>query len=760
MISLAIEQALMSAMQEARRRRHQYLCVEHLLYSLMNAPEGRDIVLRCDADPDHVKSTLEHFFDRDLEEMPGDDEVFPEQTVAFERVMQRALTHVHYSGRPELDAGDLLAAILEENDSHARFALALQGVMELDIPTQVWRSISAGTWSEDPDEASDDDFDDLEVPEYEEAAESERTVRNPLETFTVNLNQRARDGRIDPLIGREQELRRTVQVLCRRRKNNPIFVGEPGVGKTAIAEGLALQIVNGKVSALPKDTEILRLDIAAMLAGTRYRGDFEQRLKAVMSALAKRENAILFIDEIHMVVGAGSSATSTLDASDMLKPVLASGELRCIGSTTYEEFKQIFEKDRALTRRFQKIEITEPSIKKTVQILRGLKTCYEQHHGIVYTDSALRAAAELSAIHINDRYLPDKALDVLDEAAASVRLQPKRKRKTIRPVDIEAVVASIAKIPQRSVSSSDRAQLAVLESEMKRVVFGQDDAIHVVTTAIKRARAGLGNPESPIGNFLFIGPTGVGKTEVARQLAAVMGVHFARYDMSEYMEKHTVARLIGAPPGYIGFDQGGLLTDEIRRHPYCVLLLDELEKAHPDLFNILLQVMDHATLTDNNGKRADFRNVVLVMTSNVGARDAAARSMGFGERGMGGGQSTAMRAVEKAFAPEFRNRLDAIVPFNALSQESIERVVDKFVDELQSRLAPQKVRLTLTREARSWLAGQGYDPKFGARPLKRLIQTEIKDRLSDELLFGKLEKGGRVRVELKKGALAFVFGDA
>ena len=754
MISRSVELALSSAMQEARRRRHEYFCVEHLLYSLMDDEYGREIVENCGGDPDAIRRVLERFFERDLEKVPRGAESLPEQTLAFERVMQRAIAHVHYSGKKELDAGDLLAAILEEEDSDASFFLREQGIARLDILTYISHGISKEEWDAEPEE------DTGEEGEETEETEGGRPRRDPLEAFTVNLTERARNGLIDPLIGREAELRRTVQVLCRRRKNNPVFVGEPGVGKTAIAEGLALQIVSSKVPAVLEGIEILRLDLAAMLAGTRFRGDFEQRMKAVIAALVQRKNVILFIDEIHTVVGAGSTTDSTMDASNMLKPVLASGELRCIGSTTYEEYKQTFEKDRALSRRFQKIEIAEPTIEETVLILRGLKAHYEKHHGITYTDTALRAAAELSAKHINDRCLPDKAIDVIDEAGASVKLLPKGARKTIRPADIEAIVAAMAKIPQRSVSSSDREHLAVLEAEMKRVVFGQDDAIRVVATSIKRSRAGLGNEESPIGNFLFIGPTGVGKTEVARQLAAVMGVHFARYDMSEYMEKHAVARLIGAPPGYVGFDQGGLLTDEIRKHPYCVLLLDEIEKAHPDIFNILLQVMDHATLTDNNGKRADFRNVVLVMTSNVGARDMAARTMGFGDRELESGQGKAMRAVEKTFSPEFRNRLDAIVSFNALPQDIIERVVDKFIGELQARLVVQKVTLGLTDEARTWLANHGYDPKFGARPLKRLIQTEVKDRLSDELLFGKLEKGGRVLITVDGDAIAFKFEDA
>jgi ATP-dependent Clp protease ATP-binding subunit ClpA len=573
--------------------------------------------------------------------------------------------------------------------------------------------------------------------------------------FTVDLVKMAAEGRLDPLIGRELEMERTMQVLCRRRKNNPVFVGDPGVGKTAMAEGLAQKIHEGAVPEILKDVRIFSLDLGGMLAGTKFRGDFEQRLKGVIQALQRMPKAILFIDEIHTIVGAGATSSGSMDASNILKPVLANGEIRCIGSTTYEEYKNHFEKDRALSRRFEKIEIAEPPIKETVQILKGLKTHYDKHHGIVYTDTALKAAAELSAKYLNDRYLPDKAIDVIDEAGAFVRLSGSPRRKKINPADIEKIVAKMARIPTRSVSSSDRLKLENLEPELKSVVFGQDEAIQSLVTAIKRSRAGLGSPGRPVGSFLFTGPTGVGKTEVSRQLARIMGVEFMRYDMSEYMEKHAVARLIGAPPGYIGFDQGGLLTDGIRKHPYCVLLLDEIEKAHPDLFNILLQVMDHATLTDNNGKKADFRNVIVIMTSNAGSREMSARSIGFGD-GLKDSEHKGQKALERFFSPEFRNRLDATITFHALTVEIMELIVDKFIGELNEQLSGKKVVLTITPEVRTWLAKKGYDPSYGARPLGRLIQTEIKDQLSDEILFGKLSRGGAITVDLKDDTLHFV----
>ncbi len=747
MIGKELEKTLGAALETARKRRHEYLCVEHLLYAILDDPYGREIVEQCGGDIGRLKHSLDHFFEKELDKAPQKTEPAAQQTLAFERVMQRAFLHVKYSNKREVDTGDILASIFEEKTCHAAYLLGTEGITRLDVLNYVSHGVSklapdagyGGPGADDADERSD------------------RPAADPLEAFTINLSKRAAEGKIDPLIGRADEIRRTIRVLARRRKNNPIFVGEPGVGKTALAEGLALKIHEGAVPDALKSEEILMLDLAALLAGTKFRGDFEARLKAVITELVKRSNAILFIDEIHTVVGAGSTVDSAMDASTILKPALASGELRCIGSTTYEEYKNHFDKDRALSRRFQKIEIAEPSVEETVHILRGLKPRYEQHHGIRYTDSALAAAAELSAKHLNDRFLPDKAIDVIDEAGASLKLLLPGKKNTVRPRDIEQIVAEMAKIPARSVSSSDKEQLGALEDELKGSVFGQDAALHVLATAIKRSRAGLGRPDKPIGNFLFTGPTGVGKTEAARQLSQILGVHFSRYDMSEYMEKHTVARLIGAPPGYVGFDQGGLLTDEIRRHPYSVLLLDEIEKAHPDLFNILLQVMDHATLTDNNGKKADFRNVILIMTSNAGARELAANAIGFRADAEDGG-AKGMKAIEKAFSPEFRNRLDAVIAFNALPMPVIERIVDKFIAEIQAQLAPKKVTLAITDAARIWLAEHGFDRHYGARPLGRLIQAEVADKLADELLFGRLERGGRVTLDVSDGSLAFDFG--
>ncbi|NUM56804.1 MAG: ATP-dependent Clp protease ATP-binding subunit ClpA [Candidatus Hydrogenedentes bacterium] len=744
MFSKPLEISLNSALALARERRHEYLTIEHLLYTLLDDVQGREILTNCGANVTNLRNALEDYFQNHVPVVPGKRDYVPQQLLAFERLLERAIAHVRFSGKKEVDAGDILAAVFEEKNSNAAYFLQTEGVSRLDVLNYISHGVS-------------------KIPAGAGAGgqtavdEEGRPLTDPLEAFTINLNQRAADGKIDPLIGRDLEIRRTLQVLCRRRKNNPIFVGEPGVGKTAIVEGLALHIHQGGVPDALKAAVILQLDLSAIIAGTKFRGEFEQRLKAVIGAILEKKNVILFIDEIHMVVGAGATGEGTMDASNILKPALASGDIRCIGSTTYEEYKNHFERDKALSRRFQKIEIHEPSVEETVLILRGLKARYEEHHGITYTDTALQAAAELAAKHINDRFLPDKAIDVIDEAAAAVKLLPaSAQKKTIRPSDIEKIVADIARIPARSVSSSDKVQLGTLEDELNRVVYGQAEAIHVLATAIKRSRAGLGNEEKPTGCFLFTGPTGVGKTEVAKQLAAILGVHFARYDMSEYMEKHTVARLIGAPPGYVGFDQGGLLTDEIRRNPYCVLLLDEIEKAHPDLFNILLQVMDHATLTDNNGKKADFRNVVLIMTSNAGAREMASHTIGFGS-GADDASSKGLKAIEKAFSPEFRNRLDAIISFHSLTQEIMLRIVGKFIEQVQFQLAARKVTLSVADAARAWLAEHGYDRAFGARPLARLIQTEIKDALADELLFGKLERGGRVTVDVSEGKIGFAF---
>ncbi len=648
------------------------------------------------------------------------------------------------AGKKEITVGDVLAAILEERSSHAAQILENQGVTRLDVLNFISHGVAkvppqergAGSAPQQGGEAA--------------PAKGGSPARDPLECYTVNLLERAREGKLDPLIGRSVELERTIQVLCRRRKNNPLFVGEPGVGKTALAEGLALMIHHQEVPELIADAEIYALDMGALLAGSKFRGDFEERLKAVVAALQKKPGAILFIDEIHTVVGAGATSGGSLDAANILKPVLGAGELRCIGSTTYEEYRNLFDKDRALSRRFQKIDVLEPSVEETVGILQGLRGHYEVHHGVRYSDAALRAAAELSARHINYRHLPDKAIDVIDEVGAYCRLHPQA-RRSIGVAEVEAVVASMARIPARSISGSDRKRLKNLQPALRRQVFGQDAAIDLLCRSILRARAGLGHPEKPTGSFLFTGPTGVGKTEVARQLAAALGVEFLRFDMSEYMEKHSVARLIGAPPGYVGFEQGGLLTDGVIKHPYAVLLLDEVEKAHPDLFSILLQVMDHGTLTDNNGRHADFRNVILIMTSNVGAREMSANPIGFG----GQPATSSRQAVERTFSPEFRNRLDAIIPFRALDEAVMERVVDKFLGELRTQLAEKEVRLLVSPAARADLARRGYDPLFGARPLGRLLQNEVSDVIAGEILFGALKKGGTVQIGARRGQLSF-----
>ena len=753
MLSKDLELALQTAVRQARLRHHEYLCVEHVLYALLDDEYGADILLHCGAKLERLRVQLESFFDVELETVPSDTEVGLQQTAAFERLMRRAVTHVQFSGKKEVDAGDILAAMFEEDDSHATFFMSEMGLSRLDVLNYVSHGVAKEGVEDGPGGC----------PSCSPGEEAEGGAkRSALESYTVSLKQKAEAGQIDPLIGRVAELRRTMRVLARRRKNNPIYVGEPGVGKTALAEGLALKIHQSasgektapKIPEALKDVEVLSLDLPGLLAGTKFRGDFEQRIKSVLHELGERKDVILFIDEIHTVVGAGATTDSSIDASSLLKPALASGELRCIGATTYEEYKNHVEKDRGLSRRFQKIDVDEPTVDETLRILRGLKSRYEEHHDIVYTDSALRSAAELAAKHINDRFLPDKAIDVIDEAGANVRLDSDGERKTIRPSDIERVVAEIAKVPARSVSSSDREKLASLDEDLQRVVFGQEDAINQVVRGIKRARAGLGRPEKPIGCYLFTGPTGVGKTEVAKQLADILGNHFARYDMSEYMEKHAVSRLIGAPPGYVGFDQGGLLVDEIRRHPYTVLLLDEIEKAHEDLFSILLQVMDDASLTDNMGKKADFRNVILIMTSNAGARELAAGSIGF-HKAAEDGKHKSLKAIEKALSPEFRNRLDAIISFNSLPMEIIELIVDKFVRQITYQLETRRVQLTLSPKARRWLAEEGFDDKLGARPLQRLIQQEVETPLSDEILFGRLEKGGKVEVGFEDGKLAF-----
>ncbi|MGA2938169.1 MAG: ATP-dependent Clp protease ATP-binding subunit ClpA, partial [Syntrophobacteraceae bacterium] len=725
------------AIKEAKQRRHEFFTLEHILYAIVHDVTGRRILYQCGADLDKLKERLEKYFDERLEKLPEGAEQDPIQTLAVQRVLQRALMHVQGAEKKEVDAGDILAAMFFEENSYAVYFLKSQGISRLDVLSYVSHGVSKIS---DPEEG---EFQQLSSPQ-----DQPNRKAGFLESFTVNLLEKAAQGLIDPLIGRDEEILRTLQILGRRSKNNPIFVGDPGVGKTAIAEGLALKIHKKEVPPAFFKVEIYALDMGALLAGTKFRGDFEARLKGVIQELKKKRGAILFIDEIHTVVGAGATSGGSMDASNILKPVLVAGGLRCIGSTTYEEYKNHFEKDRALSRRFQKVEIYEPSVDETYRILQGLRPYYEEHHAVKYTDGSLRAAAELAGRYINDRYLPDKAIDVIDETGASLKLKKdKRIRRIVGVRDIETVVARIAKIPARSVTSTDQLRLQSLDEALERTVFGQDRAIEMLVKAIKRSRAGLRIPEKPIGSFLLIGPTGVGKTEVAKQLAKILGVNFLRFDMSEYMEKHTVSRLVGAPPGYIGFDQGGLLTDAIRKQPHTVLLLDEIEKAHPDLFSILLQVMDHATLTDNNGKKADFRNVILLMTSNAGAREMNVPSIGFG----GGEQqdtrvAKGMKAVENLFSPEFRNRLDGIIPFNGLSIGIMERIVDKFLKEVEEQLAEKNIRFELSPGARRWLAESGYDFNFGARPLARFIQSEIKDILADEILFGKLLKGGRVRI--------------
>lgn len=748
MLNKELELTIEAAIRDAGERRHEYLTVEHILFAVLHTEKGVEVIGNCGGNPARLKRSLEEFFDQLVPKRPAGSDTQTYPTVGFERVFQRAIDHAYSAEKREIDAGDILAQIFFEKDSHAVHFLHKEGITRIDVLNYISHGmIKEGIPS--PSEESED----KEKPCEEEG----RPSGDPLKTFTVNLTQKAERGEIDPLVGRDPELERTIHVLSRRRKNNIVFVGEPGVGKTAMVEGLALKIVKGQIPEGMKGTQIFSLDMGAVLAGTRYRGDFEARMKATIKNIEKIPNAILFIDEIHTIVGAGATSGGSMDASNILKPALISGRLRCIGASTYEEYKNYFEKDRALSRRFQKIEIREPDIEETVRILKGLKSYYEDFHQVRYSESALKAAAELSAKYINDRFLPDKAIDVIDEAGALLKISASPgQKKTVGAREIEWVVARIAKIPPRTVTASDRDKLMVLEDELKQVVFGQDDAIHSLVSAIKRSRAGLSSPDKPIGSFLFTGPTGVGKTEVSKQVASVLGIQFIRFDMSEYMEKHTVSRLIGAPPGYVGFDQGGLLTDAIRKYPHSVLLLDEIEKAHPDIFSILLQVMDYATLTDNNGKKADFRNVTLVMTSNAGASEMDKGSIGFGDsRRESSAQSKG--AIVRVFSPEFRNRLDGVIAFNPLSSEIMKKVVDKFVNELRQQLAKKKVSLEISESVRGWLAEKGYDPLYGARPLARIIQAELKDALSEEVLFGRLKKGGSVSVELKEDRPAFDF---
>ncbi|HZQ71541.1 MAG TPA: ATP-dependent Clp protease ATP-binding subunit ClpA [Burkholderiales bacterium] len=736
MIAQELEVSLHMAFVEARQKRHEFITVEHLLLALLDNPTAAEVLRACGANMDELRKNLTQHIAEQTPRIAADREVDTQPTLGFQRVIQRAILHVQSSGKKEVTGANVLVAIFGEKDSHAVYFLQQQGIARLDVVNYISHGITKTPQAHQGAKADQE-------AEQENQAE---TSNSPLDNYTQNLNALALAGKIDPLIGRDKELERVVQTLCRRRKNNPLLVGEAGVGKTAIAEGLARRIVEGNVPDLLAKCTVYALDMGALLAGTKYRGDFEQRLKAVLKQLVDNPNAILFIDEIHTVIGAGAASGGTLDASNLLKPVLSTGQLKCIGATTYNEYRGVFEKDHALSRRFQKIDVIEPSVDETVEILKGLKTRFEAHHSVKYTANALTTAAELSARYINDRHLPDKAIDVIDEAGAAQRIAPKAKqKKVIGKSEIEEIIAKIARIPPRSVSSDDRSALANLDRDLKAVVFGQDRAIDALAAAIKMARSGLGNPQKPIGNFLFSGPTGVGKTEVARQLAYCMGIELIRFDMSEYMERHAVSRLIGAPPGYVGFEQGGLLTEQITKKPYSVLLLDEIEKAHPDIFNILLQVMDHGTLTDNNGRKADFRNVVIVMTTNAGAESLAKSSMGFTQNKQPGDE---MEAIKRMFTPEFRNRLDSIISFAALDEKTILRVVEKFLMQLDEQLAEKKVEASFTEALKAHLAKKGFDPLMGARPMARLIQDTIRRALADELLFGRLQHGGKVTIDL------------
>jgi len=737
-LSQELEYCLNDAFQSARDARHEFMTVEHLLLAIAETPRVREILKACGGDTAKLKVELKQFIEQTTPRLPAGEDRDVQPTLGFQRVLQRAVFHVQSSGKKEVTVANVLVAIFSEKQSHAAYLLSMQDLSRLDVVNYIAHGLSKASGEERSEREEG-----ASPPEAERDGEGGGSA---LERYATNLNESARQGKIDPLIGRKLEVERTIEILCRRRKNNPLYVGEAGVGKTAIAEGLARMIVQGEVPDVLADATLFALDMGSLVAGTKYRGDFEKRLKAVLSELKKLPGAIMFIDEIHTVIGAGAASGGVMDASNLIKPALANGELRCIGSTTYSEYRGIFEKDHALARRFQKIDVVEPSISDTVEILRGLKSRFEEHHGIRYEDEALRAAAELAARHINDRHMPDKAIDVVDEAGANLRLKPPGQREPVVTVaHIENVVARIARIPPKTVSTSDRDVLRNLERNLKLTIFGQDRAIEALAASIKMSRSGLGDQRKPVGSFLFAGPTGVGKTEVTRQLAIAMGVEFVRFDMSEYMERHTVSRLIGAPPGYVGFDQGGLLTEAISKHPHCVLLLDEIEKAHQDVFNLLLQVMDHGTLTDNNGRKADFRHVILVMTTNEGARELNRPSVGFLPAD---NTSDGMEAIRRLFSPEFRNRLDAIIQFAPLDPATIERVVDKLLVEAEAQLEQKRVSLNVDESARAWIARRGYDPKMGARPMARIIQEHIKRPLAEELLFGKLVNGGQVEVSV------------
>jgi ATP-dependent Clp protease ATP-binding subunit ClpA len=745
MIAQELEVSLHMAFMDARQKRHELITVEHLLLAMIDNPTAAEVMRACGAKLEILRTELNQYIEEHTPTVGGQDDVDTQPTLGFQRVIQRAMLHVQSSGKKEVTGANVLVAIFGEKDSHAVFFLHQQGVTRLDVVNFISHGVSKIGETAKPEGA-------------DQEADVEATPNGALENYTLNLNLQVAAGKIDPLIGRGPELERVVQTLCRRRKNNPLLVGEAGVGKTAIAEGLARRIVEKDIPDVLANATVYSLDMGALLAGTKYRGDFEQRLKAVMKQLAENPDAILFIDEIHTLIGAGSASGGTLDASNLLKPALSNGTLKCIGATTYQEYRGIFEKDHALSRRFQKVDVTEPSVAETIEILKGLKSRFEEHHGVKYSASALTTAAELSAKYINDRHLPDKAIDVIDEAGAAQRILPKSKqKKVIGNKEIEDIIAKIARIPPKNISADDRSALKTLERDLKAVVFGQDKAIEALTSAVKMARSGLGGNNKPVGSFLFSGPTGVGKTEVAKQLAYIMGIELIRFDMSEYMERHAVSRLIGAPPGYVGFEQGGLMTEAITKHPYCVLLLDEIEKAHPDIFNILLQVMDHGTLTDNNGRKADFRNVTIIMTTNAGAENLSKANIGFTNAKQAGDEQA---DIKRLFSPEFRNRLDATVSFTSLSQDIIIRVVDKFLIQLEDQLHDKKVEVTFSDALKAYLGKKGFDPLMGARPMARLIQDTIRKALADELLFGKLANGGSVHVDIdSKDEVKLIFAD-